>query len=775
MQTFDKNNPGQEQAWAKFNKCNWDHHMQISKPVFEEVLNNYPRTSTKKAMDDYSLKLVNTQNLRLLKPADPEEQKKWQTQMDINLITDHLMQTDFKEKLKRSLPDGVAQRNLVNGIKGCYDTYPTLAMYLVPGAHESAPEEGKVLSEEANGMLWHCLVKDGAAEITGAEFSDEAAGPISTDGVLRIPAELGGVPVESVAIGAFYRQEWLTEVFLPASVKKVWPGAFGYCENLQAITADPQSPYLKSENGILYNADQSEVLACPGAVQQAKVAASVKKIGWWAFAGCTKLQSVSLPEGLTEIGDHAFFDCYALTGIDIPESVVTIGESAFSDCHNLGKTVKLPAHLQRLGDSAFWHCTGLTEMEVPDEIRVLEGNVFELCTNLKTIKFPAALTKIDKTAFVFCQSLTELEIPEGVTAIGKAAFEYCTGLESVKLPASLTQIKIRAFANCSNLKAITAAPENPAFKAEGGVLYSKDGKTLVAWPDGIAKGEVIIPEGVENIGEAAFKGNADLTAVILPASAKTMGLSAFWRCVNLERVVLNEGFEVLGNDAFMDCTKLKEITLPESLKKITDWTFWNCTGLKELHLPKNVESVGLGTFLHCDSLEAIEVDPENTHLQSDGGILYNADRTELICCPNGKEKAVLPASVKKIGRYGLLGCKKLQEVVLNDGLEAIDDWAFDGCCSLKQIEIPQSVRFLGDFMFYDCSALEKIVLPESTTRIGTCFFENTGFTEITLPENVVRVERYAFMDCKKLQRVTGPNKEAVFGREVFYSCDFMEK
>lgn len=771
-------------AWADFNKCNWDHHMQISKPVFAEILNNWPRTPTKKAMDDYSLKLVDTQNLKVTKPEDGDALAGWQEAYDSARITSELMQADFKEKLIDALPDPAAQMNLVNGIKGCYDSYPKLAPFIVPGAKAAEEEMPGIRNSEAGGVVWSYVLHGEEAEIISAS---------GTKGRLEIPTELDGYKVSSigdrafagcsgiteivlpeglrsVGIGAFYRCRSLKLVRIPESVEKIWPGAFAYCTALEEIETDENNRAYRSYNGALYSADLSVLEVCPAGIKKLSMAGTAEKIERWAFAGCVSLESVYLSVKLKEIGDHAFFDCFSLERIIIPESVETIGESAFSDCHSLKDTVLLPKRLKRLGDSAFWHCASLTRMVIPDGIGVLEDNVFELCTDLREIVFPKALKKIGKTAFVFCGSLKELNVPEGVISIGKAAFEYCAGLERLTLPSTLTEIKVRAFASCGNLKFIDVSPENACFRSEGGVLYSKDGKTLVAYPGGIAVGRVCVKDGVGALGEACFKGSGELTELVLPDSVREIGLSAFWRCGKLSRVELGKGLEVLGNDAFMDCGAVTELTLPESLKKIGDWTFWNCTGLKTLAIPAGVEHIGLGTFLHCDALESIDVAKENKNYACFDGAVYTKDFEMLIDCPAGKRTLTVNGNTKKIGRYGVLGCGKLEKISLPEGLEYIDDWAFDGCRSLPEILIPQSVSFIGDFTFYDCESLRSAVLPENTGRIGVCMFENTGLESYALPKNAERIERYAFLNCRKLRTLDIPESVSFIGRDAFYGC-----
>ena len=55
-------------------------------------------------------------------------------------------------------------------------------------------------------------------------------------------------------------------------------------------------------------------------------------IGEMAFARCTRLTSVIIPNSVTSIGEGAFGGCTLLTSVTIPNSVTSIGEGAFALC-----------------------------------------------------------------------------------------------------------------------------------------------------------------------------------------------------------------------------------------------------------------------------------------------------------------------------------------------------------------------------------------------------------------------------------------------------------
>ena len=80
----------------------------------------------------------------------------------------------------------------------------------------------------------------------------------------------------------------------------------------------------------------------------------------WAFTGCARLRSISLPKDIIEIGEYAFYNGN-LEEVIIPKSVQNIGTSAFYNNGWLSK-ITLPATLQSLGNNSFRYCSGLTEI-----------------------------------------------------------------------------------------------------------------------------------------------------------------------------------------------------------------------------------------------------------------------------------------------------------------------------------------------------------------------------------------------------------------------------
>ena len=131
------------------------------------------------------------------------------------------------------------------------------------------------------------------------------------------------------------------------------------------------------------------------------------RLGDYAFYGCCRLTSLSLPSGITSIGNYAFQDCWGLTSFVIPSKVTTIGIDAFYGCSGLTSFV-IPSSVTSIGESAFSGCSGLTSLVIPSSV-----------------------TSILISAFYGCSGLASLVIPSNVTSIWESAFNGCSGLTSV--------------------------------------------------------------------------------------------------------------------------------------------------------------------------------------------------------------------------------------------------------------------------------------------------------------------------------------------------------
>lgn len=124
---------------------------------------------------------------------------------------------------------------------------------------------------------------------------------------------------------------------------------------------------------------------------------------------------------VSAIGDKAFANCSSLTRVTIPDSIISVGFATFSGCSNL-KNVTLPDSVTSIGDWAFSDCGRLTSISIPDSVTSIGNAAFYKCSELASIILPNSLKSIGEQAFEQCSSLIDITIPDGVTSIGDNAF-----------------------------------------------------------------------------------------------------------------------------------------------------------------------------------------------------------------------------------------------------------------------------------------------------------------------------------------------------------------
>lgn len=264
---------------------------------------------------------------------------------------------------------------------------------------------------------------------------------------------------------------------------------------------------------------------------------------------------------VTDIGELAFAWCSRLTGVTIPEGVTNIMESAFERCPRLAR-VRLPASLARIGIWAFDGCTALARVEVPPQVAEIGEGAFGSCGEVALAAGNPAyraesgflLTKDGRT-LLHCWGSGSVAIPESVVRIGDCAFAGRKGVTRLTIPAQVSSIGEWVFSGCSEIREIVVEDGNPAYMSREGLLLTKDGSRLIRGRNG----SVTVPRQVTRIGNGAFEGYGGLTDVTLAPQVVRIGTDAFRDCRALARVTIPASVADIGTDAFRDCPALKTV------------------------------------------------------------------------------------------------------------------------------------------------------------------------------------------------------------------------
>lgn len=135
--------------------------------------------------------------------------------------------------------------------------------------------------------------------------------------------------------------------------------------------------------------------------------------------------------------------------------------------------------------------------------------------------------------------------------------------------------------------------------------------------------------------------------------------------------------------------------------------------MESINIPENVSSIGVEGFSGCSSLTKLEVDNNNKNYASDDGILYNKDKTMLLCCMGRKTgNATIPERITDIKEGAFWGCGSLESISIPKSVTDIGMEAFADCSSLENINIPEKVAAIGSGAFFGCSSLKSITLKQ---------------------------------------------------------------
>lgn len=461
----------------------------------------------------------------------------------------------------------------------------------------------------------------------------------------------------------------------------------------------------------------------------------LKKIEGNAFESCVKLESITLPATLETIESYgsnggAFYGCSALKSVTF---------ETYAETNQEAGTVQGKSSLRSIATQAFEN-TGLTSFKFPETIEVLNTGalgveLFKGCKQLKTIELSSTVADISKV-FDLCGSITEVKLPtdESGNQLGY-------------------------------------------FKADGSVIYSKDG-TEITYILGDVPETFEIKEGVTTLKSGVFAGKATLKKVIIPVSVTVVEEKAFYDCLGLETVQFaeNSALDTIGASAFRNCISLKSISIPSKVTTLNPYTFYNCKSLVKAVLPENLTRIGYyvssGTeklsssggyvFAHCENLAEINIPESVKWIQNYSFLNCKSLRTIDLNVANGQlgeaafahceslETVTLCADLKTLPSKAFIYCYSLSDIHTAGAtgetanvadlsqITSFGSNAFQHCTGLKKVTLSTDSSFtaLSNYLFDGCSALEEVTLPNQLTYLGTYTFLNSGLKKVRIPDGV---------------------------------------
>ncbi|MBQ7265591.1 MAG: leucine-rich repeat protein [Firmicutes bacterium] len=311
-----------------------------------------------------------------------------------------------------------------------------------------------------------------------------------------------------------------------------------------------------------------------------------------------------------------------ITRADIPseiegKEVLSIGESAFKACREL-KSVSIPKSVVNIGVWAFEDCDGLEEIKISEENQIYkdnEGVLFSKNGNT-LIKYPAA-------------KAGEYYVPEGTVNIASYAFYHCLAVTEVYVPATVANIQSHAFENGRCLRAIRIDEKNRDYKDINGVLFTKNGKTLLRHPAGHGR-SFAVDENIENIADDAFTGSETLKFIYCVRGSLADNIMIYPLGVSIKYIASEDNAQAgvkscvcpaeggniyidISEGALLDCDKTVSFAkIPTEVKgtkiiSIAPRAFERCEFLTHVDIPESIKSVGTGAFGECTGLESVKI------------------------------------------------------------------------------------------------------------------------------------------------------------------------
>ncbi|MDD4316085.1 MAG: leucine-rich repeat protein [Clostridia bacterium] len=346
-------------------------------------------------------------------------------------------------------------------------------------------------------------------------------------------------------------------------------------------------PYEVFQNVTLHARWITEAEGSPGLVYRLETDAETYTVtGYDGGSHMVLIPMAHLDKPVTAIADGAFNVCHTVTEISISAAVSSVG-SAFSRCNNLNT---------------------ISVAEGNDRYKAIDGVLYTF-DGIGLVSYPPA-----KTAKTF-------DIPEGVERIENAALRFCRNLENVVIPESVQSIA-KYFEGCYSLRTIDVESQNAFFKSEGGVLFSKDGKSLLRYPHNFEDKTYEIPEGTETIEDYAFNGSALETLDIPSTLERYSYIEDCKKLTSFDVNPQNAAYMSIGGVLFSkDASALLQYPqakvgapykndgdereyyayhAPEGVIKINSWAFNSCAGLNKITLPSSLEEIAPYAFSNLE-------------------------------------------------------------------------------------------------------------------------------------------------------------------------------
>ncbi len=501
--------------------------------------------------------------------------------------------------------------------------------------------------------------------------------------------------VESIENAAFSSCPSLKSVSVGTGLRSLGNGVFAGDYSLPSVNFSSDNPNFVCDDGAIYNKKGWDVLyqvlagrkadsySMPSSVnkirpytfwgdynlQSVDISGNVSEISGYAFSNCKNLKEISVPYSVNRIDMKAFEDCVRLRDITIPISVGTIHSTAFDGCTKLnvhaeagsyaksfaqtlvlddidvseyeeapipeteGESEETAEEAPVVGPVDYYHeVTHMNAMEAEEDdpsvkakSRVVGQEVYVLVDNASATvnvggtgeilggepvveepepdtipglegsedakggsfpKYTVVNGEIIAAQAYYGEDMTSCEIPGGIRRIGEFAYAR-SALNTVRIPDGVEEIGYAAFYHCDQLTDVVI----PDSVKEIGISAFDKTPWLSGWKSNAGEsGEfLVVGDGIL----LAYRGKGG--AVVIPDSVKAIGPAAFKGLSSVQSVQIPSSVSVIGEGAFEDCANLTSFSGAEGVRQIRDRAFAGCP-IRTVIIPASVEEIGLRAF-----------------------------------------------------------------------------------------------------------------------------------------------------------------------------------
>ena len=478
-----------------------------------------------------------------------------------------------------------------------------------------------------------------------------------------------------------------------------------------------------------------------------------------------------------------------VTYIGTTYSVTSIGNAAFAYCSGL-KSVTIPNSLTSIGANAFNGCTGLTSVKITDisfwckiEFTDFDSNPLYYAhhlylndTEITDLVIPNSVTSIGNNTFYGCSGLKSVTFPGSVTSIGASAFNGCTGLTSVKITDISSWCKIE----------FTDFDSNPLYYAHH--LYLNDTEIT----------DLVIPNSVTSLGTSAFENCSALESATIGTGVPALPQRVFYGCKSLASLSIPNNVASIGNNAFAGCVALTDLTFEDSedpedsepqIKSISfdNWTSTNhnhsSTSYKEYSF--NAEIGDVLTFNYTVSSESgydfLIIKLNGTQIVGESGTKsgsYSKEFTEAgavtLYLSYSKDSSTSSGSDEASVTDIWLNGAGFAQGVLTLGSNGSSPLFVD--CPLDEVYIGRKLSYTtasgsGYSPFYRNASLRTVEITDAETQIyDNEFYGCSSLQSLKIGDGVTTIGKWAFSGCSALEYFSVGSMVESIGQEAFSDC-----